>query len=771
MGLGDGKATKESKEVTKELGYILDAVSTLGDQLISSFQDAVDGAGELGDKVDVVGKTMQRGLVAGLKEAVKNSESLIQLQAKVTRGMATQKDIAKESEKIANNQALLDARRETLGSQLTKRQKTLLTQQQQQLNYQKENLDKIKSQNIAYQKSKSLLQIAKENAGGLLDKMDKTGTASKILSGGVGSVLTSARLLELVVLGVFNAMVDVDKQSGVLAKNLNISYNEATALNVELTKAANETGYISITTKGLGDALMAVNGELGIFNTTIDANLITFQKLHKTAGLTYDELGGVNKITIATGGDLEKNTAEIMAQARLTGQKFKVALNEKDVLKDISKVSAATTLSLGKNPGQIAAAVATAKSLGMEMSKVEGIADSLLNFESSIAKEMEAELLTGKSLNLEKARQFALNNDIAGVAREIAKEAGSAADFGRMNRIQQEALAGAVGLSREELAKSLFVQEQIGNLTGDEYAIREKQINQLEAKGLSQAEIKKKLGKESIEDLKAQNSVQEKLEKSVAKMKETFVSLAGPLMQLINPIIDLLIPAISSISFLLTPVYDMFQGIAGILTGNLETLDGFQTALGAIAIAAGVVYGITKSIAIVDGLIVGYKVAQNALEKSKQKGIFGTIGAMTVALGIQLGLLSASLATNAAVTFGVGVAVAVAAAMAGYAAIKSMTADDMMSPGANSSGYGSRTLMGPEGAIALNNKDTVIAGTDLFGDNKQSTTSQTVIQPQSVDTSKMEKLLESLINKPTPSLNMDSIEVGTVAGMSAYSIQ
>jgi hypothetical protein len=685
--------------------------------------------------------------------------------------MATQKDIAKESEKIANNQALLDARRETLGNQLTKRQKTLLAQQQQQLNYQKENLDKIKSQNIAYQKSKSLLQIAKENAGGLLDKMDKTGTASKILSGGIGSVLTSARLLELVVLGVFNAMVDVDKQSGVLAKNLNISYNEATALNVELTKAANETGYISITTKGLGDALMAVNGELGIFNTTIDANLITFQKLHKTAGLTYDELGGVNKITIATGGDLEKNTAEIMAQARLTGQKFKVALNEKDVLKDISKVSAATTLSLGKNPGQIAAAVATAKSLGMEMSKVEGIADSLLNFESSIAKEMEAELLTGKSLNLEKARQFALNNDIAGVAREIAKEAGSAADIGRMNRIQQEALAGAVGLSREELAKSLFVQEQIGNLTGDEYAIREKQINQLEAKGLSQAEIKKKLGKESIEDLKAQNSVQEKLEKSVAKMKETFVSLAGPLMQLINPIIDLLIPAISSISFLLTPVYDMFQGIAGILTGNLETLDGFQTALGAIAIAAGVVYGITKSIAIVDGLIVGYKVAQNALEKSKQKGIFGTIGAMTVALGIQLGLLSASLATNAAVTFGVGVAVAVAAAMAGYAAIKSMTADDMMSPGANSSGYGSRTLMGPEGAIALNNKDTVIAGTDLFGDNKQSTTSQTVIQPQSVDTSKMEKLLESLINKPTPSLNMDSIEVGTVAGMSAYSIQ
>ena len=41
-------------------------------------------------------------------------------------------------------------------------------------------------------------------------------------------------------------------------------------------------------------------------------------------------------------------------------------------------------------------------------------------------------------------------------------------------------------------------------------------------------------------------------------------------------------------------------------------------------------------------------------------------------------------------------------------------ADDLFSAGGGKSGYGSRTLMGPEGAIALNNKDDVIAGTDLF---------------------------------------------------------
>jgi hypothetical protein len=63
----------------------------------------------------------------------------------------------------------------------------------------------------------------------------------------------------------------------------------------------------------------------------------------------------------------------------------------------------------------------------------------------------------------------------------------------------------------------------------------------------------------------------------------------------------------------------------------------------------------------------------------------------------------------------VGPILAVAALASLYAAGKAMLkGDDIMSKGGNSSGYGERTLFGPEGAIALNNKDTVIAGTNLF---------------------------------------------------------
>ena len=778
MALGDGKANEEVKDINRELGFILDAVSSIGDKLVKSFEDAVDTASNLNGAVDVVGKTMQRGLVADLKKAVENTNSLIDLQTKVTLGTATQKDIAKEAEKLALNRARLQAKEMVLGEALTDIQKELLAQEKEQLEFQEKALQAIKDQNTELQKQKSFYQILKENAGGIADKIDKTGTLSKIVTGNFKDSLTPLRLAELAIVGIFKAAKSVDESTGKLAKNLNISAGDALKLQKELNSAANTSNTLSVTTKGLGEALMVVNGQLGIFNTTVDKNLISFEQLNKTAGLTYDELSGVYKITNATGGDLEANTKEIMAQARLTGQKFGVALNEKEVLKDISKVSAATTLSLGKSGAAISNAVSTAKSLGMELSKVDDIANSLLEFENSIASELEAELLLGRDINLEKARQAALNNDLATVASEIAKQAGSAAEFGKMNRIQQDALAKAVGMNREELAKTLFTQEQIGNLTGEEYELRAKQINELEAKGLSQAQIKEELGKKSLDDLKNQNSVQEKLTQSVDKMKELFVSIAIPVMQIVTPIVDLLIPALQLIPILLAPIYDTFSGISGILTGSTESLSTMETIMGAIGLAALAYLGVTKSIALYEGIIAMRKAnallidqTSLALETAKKGGILSTIGALTVQLGVQMGLLSAALATNAALTFGVGVAIAVAAAVAGYYAIKAMTADDMVSPGDSSSGYGKRTLMGPEGAIALNNKDTVIAGTNLFPkDNNPKERTNTIIQQDNTETKRTNMLLEKIANQ-SPVFKIGTDEFFTSTSKYSYQVQ
>ena len=569
--------------------------------------------------------------------------------------------------------------------------------------------------------------------------------------------------------GIFDAIKAVDKQSGELAKGLNMSYSEAADLSSELSKAANQSGELKLTAAGLGEALLAVNNITGVYTTENSKNLETLQKIHKASGLTYEQMGGIYSVTQATGGDLKKNTEEVLAQSVLTANSFGVQINSKKVLADIGKISKATTLSLGGSAAELSKALTTSQALGISMGQMESIADGLLNFEQSISNELEAELLTGKSLNLEKARSLALNNDIAGATAEIAKQIGTAADFGKMNRIQQEALAKAAGLNREELANSLFVQEQLANSVGKEYKEKKKIIGELQAKGLSQDEIKDKLGKESLETLIHQSSVQENLNKSIAKMKEGFVSIAAPLMQIIGPIVDLLIPAVEMLSYLFVPITTALVGMTKLLSGNLEDLSVMQTILGGIAtIYLSIVAYKRIGAAISSGEVVlrGVRLAQSKLQNREDlKGLaFGK--SRLIQLAAQAGLWA--IANPFTALAGLAVAATVIGVASSY-----MNGDDVMSPGENTSGYGSRTLMGPEGAIALNNKDTVIAGTNLFpkGDDVISAPAGAVQMPDNSEAKRTNALLEALINRPAPKVQMDSIEVGTVAGMSAFSIQ
>ena len=87
------------------------------------------------------------------------------------------------------------------------------------------------------------------------------------------------------------------------------------------------------------------------------------------------------------------------------------ALTEKQIFGEIAKTSKTIQVSLAANPLAIGKAIIAAKQFGAELADIDTIAGSLLNFEQSISSELEAELLTGKQLNLERARLLALNNE------------------------------------------------------------------------------------------------------------------------------------------------------------------------------------------------------------------------------------------------------------------------------------------------------------------------------------------------------------------------
>ncbi len=98
-------------------------------------------------------------------------------------------------------------------------------------------------------------------------------------------------------------------------------------------------------------------------------------------------------------------------------------------------------------------AAVRAKELGLNLSTVDSISSSLLDFQTSIEAELKASLLIGRQLNLNRARELALAGDQAGLLEEIVKQVGTEAELNRMNVIERKALADALGISVTELSK------------------------------------------------------------------------------------------------------------------------------------------------------------------------------------------------------------------------------------------------------------------------------------------------------------------------------
>jgi len=106
-----------------------------------------------------------------------------------------------------------------------------------------------------------------------------------------------------------------------------------------------------------------------------------------------------------------------------------------------------------------------AAKLGVNMKTLSGVAENLLDFESSITKELELGALLGRNINLNKARELAYSNDIEGATKETLRQLGGITAFNKMDYYQKKATADLLGVSVAELSKMASNQEKAANLS------------------------------------------------------------------------------------------------------------------------------------------------------------------------------------------------------------------------------------------------------------------------------------------------------------------
>ena len=295
--------------------------------------------------------------------------------------------------------------------------------------------------------------------------------------------------------------------------------------------------------------------------------------------------------------------------------------------------------------------------MGLSLSTTAKIAEGLLDFESSISKEVEASVLIGKQLNFQKAREAALSGDIAKATQEVVKQVGSEADFNKLNVIQRKALADSIGVSVTEMSKLVGQSDKL-SLSG----------------ALASGNFSDLLGEEGISN--------------ISKLTGQFAALGATLTNSLGPILSVIVGGLNS----------MLQPFIGVI----ESLDKMGALVPALTV---VMTGLGASYAFV--------AAQSALAAaSKAKDAIKTSMTASKTLGQAAAnyFLGASKGSIASAGFGApvlaGLAAAAVAAM--YLGYKKVTAvnDFKSGPG------GITHMSGPAGAFSLNPRDSVLATTN-----------------------------------------------------------
>jgi hypothetical protein len=325
-------------------------------------------------------------------------------------------------------------------------------------------------------------------------------------------------------------IAEVDKGITSLSNNLGVSKEAGAAVydtfgHISWDTIWGNKGMIA----GLDKSYMSIRNMLGAtteLQDSLGSNAMMTENriqneilLTKQMKFTTEEAANFQRLSLVSG-----KSADNILQSTI--KQNKEGLSYRKILRDVANISSEISMRYANDPEAIAKAVVQANKLGMSLEQTKKISDSLLNFEQSIEGELESELLLGKQLNYEHARELALQGKTAEAAGEILRQVGGVAALDKMNVIQRERLAASIGMSAEELSKAAIQEEVIKKLNFENVDALKERVktlqdhNDLAGIATLKAEAAKVQGGEVLLQDIAKASMAEKYEETMNKLKD-----------------------------------------------------------------------------------------------------------------------------------------------------------------------------------------------------------------------------------------------------------
>lgn len=419
------------------------------------------------------------------------------------------------------------------------------------------------------------LQTGADRTAAIKNYMKELGPSIKMALNPMTLLVASGVLL-------FNMLTNVVGQYKEMSQEMKISILQASKLlQVQLDIITSQKNQFA-TLKDIQDAQAEMIGTSGkVFDITDRASkelTISLVEASKAFGYTVQEAVQLHKVFKNIGADdklalqLEQNLGLMSEMAGLSPQ---------IVSRDLIDASETVSTYFASLPDKAAKAAIQVRRMGLSLQKAGEIAQEMLNLEGFMTNMYELQAMSGGGIDFSRAFEKGLMGDIEGMTEDIMKNIGSTAEFNKMDYLTRIKISKTLGMSVDELAKSVRLREQMQGLGQSEQDYLTANLDKMgDISNLSQDEIRNRLQQlQSTDRLGvAWDKIKGTLLKALIPLAESFADAIDA----ISPLIDIIIGGLKFVGMLIKPIVPLVKGllapfklIGDVVSSIMERLDGW----------------------------------------------------------------------------------------------------------------------------------------------------------------------------------------------------
>ena len=365
----------------------------------------------------------------------------------------------------------------------------------------------------------------------------------------ISSALNPVGLLALAIFGLFKFTRKLEETYRNISKDFDISVGQAKELYKVNLDIVNAQQNIYLTVDKIMTIQQAQVKSLGLVFDLMTKNgaklAIELGNISTAFGYSADQAVALNTAFEEIGANDELATK---LQTELGFMSEMAGLSPNIISRDLIDNAGIVATYFAGMPKEAARTVLAIRRMGVSLKDAGNLAQRMLDLEPFMTDMFELAAMGGPDFS--KAFEFGITGDLENMTKSVMDSIGSLEAFNKMDFLTRQKIAKTVGMSTDELAKSLLVRQKLVGLGQTEKDFVEANLNMFgDIQDMDQQAIRNRI---------AEVGATQRLDAAWSKIKAALINAILPAVEGLSMLIDGLGPAIDF-------VVGIFKGMAAVV--------------------------------------------------------------------------------------------------------------------------------------------------------------------------------------------------------------